>query len=138
MMDELINRIHQEGVTLALSNDGKIYTFHQRGIADLYYIYTNSPELLNNAIIADKVVGKGAATIMIAGGVKRIHADVISIPAMKMLETSGIEISYTSLVPHIWNRTHTDWCPVEKRCCDIETISGCLEQIKKFIEQLKK
>lgn len=137
MIEELINEIHQEGITLALSKNGKTHTFHQRGIADLYTIYTETPELLNGAVIADKVVGKGAAAIMIAGGVSRIHADVISIPALDMFEKSNTEISYTELVPHIWNRSHTDWCPVEKRCHDIKSIEKCLEQIHEFIQQNK-
>ena len=52
--------------------------FTQRGVADLYDLLTQEPDFLKGALIADKVVGKGAAALMILGGIKELHTDIIS------------------------------------------------------------
>ena len=58
-MEELINLLHTGGYSCVIANEGKIRTFTQRGVADLYDLLTREPEFLKGALIADKVVGKG-------------------------------------------------------------------------------
>ena len=69
-MEKLINLLHTGGYSCTIANGGKIRTFTQRGVADLYDLLTQEPEFLKGALIADKVVGKGAAALMILGGIK--------------------------------------------------------------------
>ncbi len=38
--------------------------FRERGVADLFRLQHEEPQLLRGAFIADKVVGKGAAALM--------------------------------------------------------------------------
>ena len=85
MMGELVSLLHEGGYSLVLQKDGKIHTFSERGVADLYRLRSENPELLQGAFLADKVVGKGAAALMILGGVAELHADVISEPALSLL-----------------------------------------------------
>ena len=72
-MEELINLLHTGGYSCTIANGGKIRTFTQRGVADLYDLLTQEPEFLKGALIADKVVGKGAAALMILGGIRIIY-----------------------------------------------------------------
>ena len=44
--------------------------FRERGVADLFRLLREEPQLLRGAFIADKVVGKGAAALMVLGGVE--------------------------------------------------------------------
>ena len=37
---------------------------------------------MKGAAIADKVIGKGAAALMVLGGFKTVYADIISTPAL--------------------------------------------------------
>jgi iron complex outermembrane receptor protein len=76
----------------------------------------NEPEFLQGALIADKVVGKAAAALMILGEVKDLYADVISQQALSLLKQTDMHIEYGQSVPYIVNRTQTDWCPMEKLC----------------------
>lgn len=46
-----------------------IRTFTQRGVADLYDLLVTEPDFLQSASIADKVIGKAAASLMVLGGV---------------------------------------------------------------------
>ena len=57
MMGELVSLLHEGGYSLVLQKDGKIHTFSERGVADLYRLRSENPELLQGAFLADKVVG---------------------------------------------------------------------------------
>ena len=54
--------------------------FRERGVADLFRLLHEEPQLLRGAFIADKVVGKGAAALMVLGGVEGFFAGVVSRP----------------------------------------------------------
>ena len=113
-------------------------SFHERGVKDLHNLLRNEPELLRGAAVADKVVGKGAAALMVAGGVEWVHADVISSGALDLFKLNGIEVEYTTVVPNIINRTGTDICPVEKLCRDCRTAAECLPLIDKFVAEMSR
>lgn len=138
MMDELIHLLHEGGYSLVLQKDGKIHTFSERGVADLYRLRSENPELLQGASLADKVVGKGAAALMVLGGVAELYADVISEPALSLLAGSTVRVSYEEKVPLIRNRARTGFCPLETLCKEAETAVQCLPLIDEFVNSMKK
>ena len=132
-MKQLIDILHNEELTLVVrSADGELHRFTQRGVKDLLALVTERPEVLRDAIIADKAVGKAAAACMAVGGVKQVHADVMSEPALELLEKHNVTASYSKLVDHIINRTGTDWCPMEKLSRDENDPVVIIEKIKAF------
>lgn len=132
-MKQLIDILHNEELTLVVrSADGELHRFTQRGVKDLLALVTERPEVLRDAIIADKAVGKAAAACMAVGGVKQVHADVMSEPALELLEKHNVTASYGKLVDHIINRTGTDWCPMEKLSRDENNPATIIEKIKAF------
>ncbi len=134
MTKDLIEKLQQDGCTLVVAN-GDIRTFSDRGIAALYRLLNEEPEFLKGASVADKVVGKGAAALMIAGSVGALYAEVISEPALALLATAPIRVEYGVLVPQIENRTHTGFCPVEQLCLEASTAEECLPLIEDFMNQ---
>ena len=102
----------------------------------LYQLLVGEPGFLKGASVADKVVGKAAAALMIIGGVKELCTPVISRLACELLERTEIKVTYLRCVPHIINRTQTDWCPLEIRCAELQTPEECLEQIEEFIKNV--
>ena len=50
-MEKLINLLHTGGYSCTIANGGKIRTFTQRGVADLYDLLTQEPEFLKGALI---------------------------------------------------------------------------------------
>ncbi len=95
------------------------------------------PEVLRGAIVADKVVGKAAAALMLAGGVQALYTDTVSTLARELLDGSVMEVCWECEVPHIINRIQTDWCPLEKLCRDCRTPEECLRQIEDFMQKQK-
>lgn len=116
---------------------GEQMEFCQRGVADLWHLLNSSPELLKGAFVADKVVGKAAAALMITGGAAGIYAQTISELALDLLSATTIPVYYSMLTPHIINRTRSGWCPLETRCRDCRTARECIEQIDEFMTQQK-
>ena len=133
MMEDLIRMLHSQECSCVLRN-GNIHTFQQRGVSDLYDLLMKHPLLLRGAEVADKVVGKGVAALMVLGGVQEVYADVVSEPACEMFRQAGIPVTYAQRVPAIRNRGGDGWCPVETLCRDAATAEECLPLIRRFME----
>lgn len=137
-MKELIEILRTEGLTLVVkSADGNIHRFTQRGVKDLLTLVTERPAVLSGALIADKAVGKAAAACMTVGGVRQVHADVMSEPALALLQAHGVETGYTTLVDHIINRAGNDWCPMEKMSRDLDDPAAIIAGIEAFLKGMK-
>ena len=70
-MNELIEKLHEEGCSCVVSNK-EVRTYTHRGVDDLYRLLTQEPTFLDGAEVADRVVGKAAAAMMVKGGVKNV------------------------------------------------------------------
>ncbi|MDD4848552.1 MAG: DUF1893 domain-containing protein [Bacteroidales bacterium] len=138
MITDLVQRLDEGGFSCVISNGGEVRTFSQRSIADLYSVLKNDAAFLNGAVVADKVVGKGAAALLILGKIDKLYTHVISELALSLLQKSSIQVGYDKVVPHIINRTKTDWCPIEKRVKDCTTAAETLSEIEKFLADIKK
>ena len=136
-MHTLIPLLHSGNFSCVIRKGDAVRTFTQRGVADLFHLLTTDAPFLLGSSIADKVVGKGAAALMVKGGVVRVHADVISAPALALLEAAGVAVSYAEVVEGIRNRAGTDMCPVEKRCLPLENIDEMVSEIRDFLTQIR-
>lgn len=136
MLNRLRQILHTNACSCVIGNGNTIAEFHQRGIKDLYDLLHNNRPLLDGASVADKVIGKGAAALMIAGGVKEVYADVISNAAMELFEKYATTVSYDQKVAYIVNRRSDGICPVEERCAECNTIEECLVKIDEFVKSI--
>lgn len=134
---QAIETLHTTHCSCVIANGSRLEQFHERGVKDLHHLLHNDKALLDGAFIADKVVGKGAAALMIAGGVKAVYADVMSRAALSLFQHHGLEVEYGLLVDNIINRAGTDICPVEKLCAQCLTAEECLPLIDDFVSKLK-
>ena len=134
-MDELIDLLHQGGYSCVIGKQGEIRTFHQRGVADLWALCQSEERLLHEAQIADKVVGKGAAALMVYGGVREVYAEVISKPALVLLQEHGVPATYHTVTDNIINRKGNGICPVETLCTQLHSIEDMYNEIGKFINR---
>lgn len=140
-MQQLIQILREGNHSLVLCPaDGNIRspkTYDGRGVADLFRLLGEQRSVLQNAMLADKVVGKGAAALMVLGGVQSVYAEVMSRPAHDVLAKAGVHVACGQLVDHIVNRAGTGMCPVEARCLPCATPGECLGQITAFLEEMK-
>lgn len=138
-MDKILHLadiLHKEGCSCVIRKGDKLTLCHQRGVRDLYALLSEQPSALDGAMIADKVVGKGAAALMILGNVQAVYADVISQPALDLLNSVRTAVRCQTVVPHIVNRAGTGMCPVETLCMACTTAEECLPLIATFIKDM--
>ena len=133
-MTELKEMLRREDVRgVVRSADGRLREFRRQGVIDLFQLLSDEPAFLQGASMADRVVGRGAALLMVKGGVKEVFAFVLSQPALDVLRQAGITISYDTLQPNIINRTGTDICPVEKLTADTTDPDEAFRLIGNFL-----
>ncbi|MFI3319002.1 MAG: DUF1893 domain-containing protein [Rikenellaceae bacterium] len=135
-MEALVGLLDEGGYSCVIAQGDSVRCFSQRGVADLYALLRDEPQLLRGARVADKVVGLGAAALMLRGGVAVLYTHVISQGALTLLEDGGVEVGYGALVPHIINRAGTGRCPLESRLDGACTLEEMLVRIDKFINEI--
>ncbi len=135
-MENIIALLHSRGYSCVIANATGIHSFTQRGVADLYDLYSVHPEMLDGSSVADKVVGKAAAGLMVLGKVQAVYADIISTPALALLRKAGIETTFGREVPFIQNRDQSGWCPLEMRCRELSA-EEIYPAVDHFVSQIR-
>ena len=138
-VEQLAEVLHSGSHSLVLLHSGEIHAYDGRGVSDLLRLLDTEPQLLSGAVVADKVVGKAAAAIMLAGGVRTLYADVISRQALQLLApaASRVDVAYGMETDHIINRSRTGWCPMELACRDCFSAADCVARIRAKIAEMR-
>ena len=135
-MEDIIQLLHRGGYSCVIKNNGKIKTFTGRGVKDLYELYNNDADFLDGAVVADKVVGKAAASLMILGKIAGLYTDLISIPALNLLHDNGnIHVTFQKKTAVILNRDQSDWCPLETLSYKENSPENILPLISGFMQK---
>ena len=106
-----------ERVSLVVKSGGKVSHFSERGVKTLYGLCAEGQ--LKDSVVADRVVGRAAALLMVYGGVREAYAAILSARAVDVLQRGGVSFDYGTIVDHIVNRTGEDECPMEKLCKNV-------------------
>lgn len=113
--DRLIRQLHRSGASLVvLTAAGRTCEYRQAGVRDLEALLRQNPDILRGAAVADKVVGKAAAAMMIVGGVSEVYGEVMSRKAEPLLRRADIPYSYGRLVDRIVIPEGDRRCPLEQ------------------------
>ena len=118
------------GSYLIIKNRGKVVSFFEHGIKNLWQAAAGEDKILQGADVEDSIVGKAAALLMICGGVKSVKAGVLSEGGKAVLEEHGVPYAYDVLVPNIINRKGDGICPMEEvaKDCDPTNIIAAIER----------
>ncbi len=131
-LEQIKNILYQKNASLIVCfKNGQIKEYYQDGIKDIKIILQENENSLKEAIIADKVIGKVAASILIVAGVKEIYADVISSFAIDILQNNNIKYNYNKKVDYIINKMKTGMCPMENKYKDETNINNIYNEIIK-------
>jgi iron complex outermembrane receptor protein len=123
---QMLDMLNEQGLSLLVFNHGELTTHSNRGIQDLLQLISEQPERLKGAVAADKIIGKSAAAIMIVGGVKEVHTNVICTPARKLFEANGVLVFASEEVPMIMNRNQSGMCPMDTQINEVESVEECV------------
>ena len=135
-MQQLIEILRREKCSLVVKNHGIVTTYSKPGVRDLEYLLDHDPEMLHGATIADKVIGKAAAAMVVVGGVKELYAEVLSKKAIPFLEEAGIAYTYGTLVDTI--KEEGDRCQLEKITAPATTPEETVALLRTHFEEKKR
>lgn len=124
--EALLQIVNANHLSLVVFNDDSLSTYSDRGVQDLLRLLKDEPKRLEGALVADKIIGKAAASLMIAGGVKEVHTNIICTLARELFDQAGVVIVYQEEVPQILNRDRSGQCPIDSRLNDAETTEECV------------
>ncbi len=89
---------------------------------------------LRGALVVDKVIGRAAAAICIAGGVRQVHGLLMSEEARTLLAAHGVAATADRIVPKILNRDLDASCPLEARVADETDPKKMVEALRRFLQ----
>lgn len=135
-MNELMEILRKGNYSCVIRNGSDVRTFTRRGVADLYSLLKEDAAFLKGATVADKVIGKAAAALVVLGGVKKLYAEVISVSARLLLQEAGVDTDFRIVVPFIRNRKGNDWCPLERACYEKKDAQEVLPKIESFLAEV--
>ncbi len=128
-LEQAKNTLKAADSTISVVSDGEVFTSQERGVKPLLFLLKEKKEFLKGASVADKVIGKAAALLMVLGEIKEVHTLIISEPAIKVFEKHNIPCFYDKKVTRIVNRTGDGLCPMETLCLDVENPQEAFERI---------
>ena len=107
------------GYTCVLTDGAAVHTSVNRGVKPLVQ-FLQSGAVPAGCAAADKVVGRATAYLYVLLQVKAVYAQVISAPAVRVLEAHHIGVSFGTVVPNIINRKGDGICPFEAAVMEIQ------------------
>ena len=130
---ELKDILLKENHTIVIyKSDASVVVSDDRGVAPLMKLLKENKEQLRDSMIADKVIGKAAALLMVYGKVKEVFTPTISVPAIEVFKNHNVKITYDKIVERIINRKGDGLCPMETLCLNIENPEEAFLVINKW------
>ncbi len=118
-----------EGCTCVLTLGNVMFKSKDKGVQPLLD-WMNSGNNYMSYMLADKVVGRAAAFIDIAMGIREIYAEVISEPARELLEKNHIVVNADKVVPEILDKDMAEKDPLERAVDGIDNAAEALMPIE--------
>jgi len=121
-----------------LVKNGKIlYMERGRGVSPLLSLYDRHGKDFRGVVVVDKVIGRAAAAIVIAGGAQAVHGEVMSEDAAAWLRRQHIRPGCQTLVPRILNRKRDGLCPLEKAVAPYDDPTEAVAALRRKVTELQ-
>lgn len=136
-LEKAINILNSGAYTCVLVKGESIYTSKKKGISPVLDLINEGVDLVGFSL-ADKVIGKSVALLILKAQIKDVYAEIISQHAITLL--NQFDISYQSLetVDRIMNNTQTGFCPMESVILNESDSEEAYIKLVNKLEQLRK
>lgn len=116
-----------------LNNKEIIFSSEEDGVKPLVkYLYSSGiPK--PNTILIDKIIGYAIANVVIFCKINTVYTNIISKPALALLNKYGVNTNYLHLVDNILRRDKSDICPMEKKLLTATTPDEAVEFLKQIV-----
>ena len=118
-IDIVKNRLIESNASLVVMfKNGEIREFYNKRVIDVVSILKSDKNALEGAYVADKVIGKVAATLFTLAGAVEVYGRTMSKYGLQVFENNNIKYSFGEEVEYIINNDKTGMCPMENKFKD--------------------
>lgn len=122
-----------EDLAFVLTRDGEILSRGtERGVVELLATVDALGSRAEGASLADKVVGKAVALIVVHCGIRAVDTRLVSASAREFLSAHAVPLRADTTVPTIVNRRADDACPMEKLTLPLMNAAEGVAQLRAF------
>jgi len=137
-IQKAIAELEKNEYSCVVLKDDKLYRFNGIGVKPIISNLDINKTFFEDALIADKIIGKAAALLLVMSKIKMVYGAVMSQTAIEVFENNKTSYQYGEKVPFISNRTSTGMCPLEQSVADIDQPEKAYIAIKNKIADLMK
>ena len=131
-------RLNENGLALSIvKNDKIVFEAASRGVSGFLGAVEKFRNELEDASVADRVVGKAIALLCVYAKVKAIYARVLSKNAKSVLEENMVYHEWESLVENVLDANKTELCPFEKLAMAISSPKDAYKRLKALQTSLR-
>jgi hypothetical protein len=131
-----INELNNNNFSLVVvKNKEIVYKSRGKSLLPLVNLLEKNPKLLNDSIIADKIVGKAVAIICHYASVKYCYGSIMSNKAIELFNKNDLSYKADKKVNIIKNRDNTDLCPIEKLILEVDDFEKGINKIMNFFDK---
>ncbi|MDP2814875.1 MAG: DUF1893 domain-containing protein, partial [Erysipelotrichaceae bacterium] len=84
-IEEMKSLLNTDDIVCVVSKGDHVLTSNLKGIRPWIKWLRENPELLEDGVVVDKVVGKAAAMLMVVAKIKKLYTPIISENALQFL-----------------------------------------------------
>lgn len=126
----------KEASCILFQDDEILMTSYEKGVLPLWRFIRENQVLPQGKLeVADKMVGRGVAYLLIHLGVNHVYTKIISQTALDVLKNYPITVKYNELVPYILNRTQDGQCPMEQALAEVEGEREGIDVVDTFVKR---
>lgn len=124
---------------VAVKNGETVFFSSQDGVVPVVTALEEHRAEFSGASVADKVIGRAVALLMLYGRVAGVYTPMISRGALSVFKADGHEKSglndvfYEKTVEFIKNRSGDGMCPMEKLTADINDPEIAFDAVRDFM-----
>ena len=107
------------------------YTSSDSGIRPVILPMCEKIDFFKDEEVADKLIGKASAMLLVLSGVKKVYTPLISKAGMETFDRFHIPYEYDETVDFISNMKGDGMCPMEMTVQDIDDPKEAFEALKK-------
>jgi len=137
-LEKAKTQLTEKQLTLVVVKNGEILfetEFHR--ISGFLTAIEQLGKKLENASIADKVVGKAVALLCVYARVKAVYAETLSSEAKSLFEENRVTSEWKEIVEVILDDRKQDMCPFEKEANNITNPKEAYIRFKALQQKLR-
>jgi len=124
-------RLSQKNLSLVIAKNGRVlFETETHGISGLLTAIKQLQDTMAGSSVADQIVGRAAALLLVYSGVTAVFAVTISDGGIEILKDNRVFHEFDRRVPCILDSKRVDICPFEKLVAGFFNPKEAFEKIK--------